>query len=87
MKWIFILVIIVITCAYETKPSEILVFVPSPWKSHIVSFQPLFLELAHRGHNVTIVSKYAVKNPPNNFKQVIVKYETFVESSKLNYSL
>ncbi|VVC33308.1 Hypothetical protein CINCED_3A004360 [Cinara cedri] len=57
------------------KSSNILVFVPSPWKSHLVSFQPLFLELAHRGHNVTVVTKFAVDNPPANYRQVIVEYE------------
>lgn len=59
-----------------------MVFVPSPWKSHIVSFQPLFLELAHRGHNVTVVSKFFVKNPPVNYTQIVPKYELDFESGR-----
>ncbi|XP_026819752.1 UDP-glucuronosyltransferase 2B7-like isoform X2 [Rhopalosiphum maidis] len=75
MKFISILVFIAINCTPEIKSSNILIFVPSPWKSHIVSFEPLFLELAHRGHNVTVVSKFAVKNPPLNYTQIVPKYK------------
>lgn len=75
MKFISILVLVAIHCALEIKSSNILVFVPSPWKSHIVSFEPLFLELAHRGHNVTVVSSFPMKNPPPNYTQIISKYE------------
>lgn len=82
MKFISMLVFISFHCASEIKSSNILVFVPSPWKSHIVSFQPLFLELAHRGHNVTVVSKFVVKNPPPNYIQVVSKYEMNFESGK-----
>lgn len=75
MKFISILVLITFHCAPETKSANILIFLPSPWKSHIVSFEPLFLELAHRGHNVTVVSKFVVKNPPFNYTQIVPKYE------------
>lgn len=80
MKFISILLLIVFYCVLEIKSSNILVFVPSPWKSHIVSFEPLFLELAHRGHNVTVVSKFVVKNPPKNFTQIVPKYELDFEA-------
>nr|ATN96035.1 UDP-glucuronosyl transferase 351A4 [Aphis gossypii] len=75
MKFISILVFVAIHCALEIKSSNILVFVPSPWKSHVVSFEPLFLELAHRGHNVTVVSSFPMKNPPSNYTQIVPKYE------------
>jgi len=80
MKFISILVLISFHFASEIQSSNILVFVPSPWKSHIVSFEPLFLELAHRGHNVTVVSKFFVKNPPVNYTQIVPKYELDFES-------
>ncbi|XP_015368463.1 PREDICTED: 2-hydroxyacylsphingosine 1-beta-galactosyltransferase-like [Diuraphis noxia] len=80
MKFIPVLVLISFYFTPEIKSSNILVFVPSPWKSHIVSFKPLFLELAHRGHNVTVVSKFFVKNPPVNFTQIVPKYELDFES-------
>jgi len=76
-----IIVLILFVCASVIKSSNILVFVPSPWKSHIVSFQPLFLELAHRGHNVTVVSKFPVKDPPLNYTQLILKYDVDLRPS------
>lgn len=85
MKYFWILAPIVLLCTPVIKSSNILVFIPSPWKSHLVSFQPLFLELAHRGHNVTVVSQFAVKNPPLNYTQVILKYEMDLASCKLTY--
>lgn len=75
MKFISILVLVAIHCVSEIQSSNILIFVPSPWKSHIVSFEPLFLELAHRGHNVTVVSSFPMKNPPPNYTQIVSKYE------------
>lgn len=85
MKYLWILASLVLLCTPVIKSSNILVFIPSLWKSHLVSFQPLFLELAHRGHNVTVVSQFTVKNPPLNFTQVVVKYEIDLESCKLTY--
>lgn len=38
--------------------SNILAFMPAPIKSHFSGFQPMFEELALRGHNVTVVSCY-----------------------------
>ncbi|CAI6364338.1 unnamed protein product [Macrosiphum euphorbiae] len=75
MKYITILVILLNFYVHAIKSSNILVFVPSPWKSHITSFQPLFLELANRGHNVTVVSKFIVKNPPPTYTQLVPSYD------------
>lgn len=82
MRCISVLVLIAFNSIHFVIPSNILVFVPSPWKSHIVSFQPLFFELARRGHNVTVVSKFGVTNPPPNYTQVIIDYELDFGSSK-----
>uniref|UniRef100_A0A2H8TSU3 UDP-glucuronosyltransferase 1-3 n=1 Tax=Melanaphis sacchari TaxID=742174 RepID=A0A2H8TSU3_9HEMI len=75
MKFISILLLVAVHYTSETESSNILIFVPSPWKSHIVSFEPLFFELANRGHNVTVVSTFAVKNPPINYTQIVPKYK------------
>lgn len=83
-KCILILALIALLVA-PIKPSNILVFTPSPWKSHLMSFQPLFLELAHRGHNVTVVTKFSIENPPTNYNQLIVKYEMDFTASKLTH--
>jgi len=83
MKYITILVILLNFYVRAIKSSNILVFVPSPWKSHITSFQPLFLELANRGHNVTVVSKFTVKDPPLTYTQLIPSYDFDIDGSKL----
>lgn len=38
--------------------ANILAFMPMPLKSHFGGFQPMFEELARRGHNVTVVSAF-----------------------------
>ncbi|XP_050441002.1 UDP-glycosyltransferase UGT4-like isoform X2 [Adelges cooleyi] len=75
MGYTTLLFLVLFLCTGSIETSNILVFTPSPWKSHIVSFHPLFLELANRGHNVTVVTKYPMKNPPPNYNQVVVTYE------------
>lgn len=86
MKFITTLVIILQLCVNIIRSSNILVFLPSPWKSHVISFQPLFLELAKRGHNVTVISKFAVENPPLNYTQIIPSYDFDTNASKANVS-
>ncbi|VVC33306.1 UDP-glucuronosyl/UDP-glucosyltransferase [Cinara cedri] len=75
MKYIAIFVILLYFYVRAIRSSNILVFIPSPWKSHIISFQPLFSELANRGHNVTVVSKFSIQNPPRNYTQLVPSYE------------
>uniref|UniRef100_A0A2H8TJX5 UDP-glucuronosyltransferase 2C1 n=1 Tax=Melanaphis sacchari TaxID=742174 RepID=A0A2H8TJX5_9HEMI len=53
-----------------TSASNILVFMPMPFKSHIRGFQPLFEELAHRGHNVTVVSSYPQNRQIANYTDI-----------------
>lgn len=83
MKYLPFLAILLCSGVRTIRTSNILVFVPSPWKSHIASFQPLFLELANRGHNLTVVSKFPVKNPPPNYRQVIPSYYFDIDASKM----
>ncbi|XP_022164035.1 UDP-glucuronosyltransferase 2C1-like isoform X1 [Myzus persicae] len=42
--------------------ANILAFMPMPLKSHFGGFQPMFEELARRGHNVTVVSSFPLAN-------------------------
>nr|ATN96017.1 UDP-glucuronosyl transferase 343B2 [Aphis gossypii] len=45
-----------------TLAANILAFMPMPLKSHFSGFQPMFEELARRGHNVTVVSAFPLKD-------------------------
>lgn len=89
MKCISVVIICLHFFIHTIRCSNILAFMPSPWKSHIISFQPLFLELASRGHNVTVVSKFTIENPPPGFVQLVPSYDFDIDESKtynyLNY--
>lgn len=84
MKYINIFSILLYFYVRAIRSSNILVFIPSPWKSHILSFQPLFSELVNRGHNLTVVSKFAVQNPSQNYTQIVPSYEFDIDESKIN---
>jgi len=43
---------------------------PLPIKSHVRGFQPLFQELANRGHNVTVVSSFPLDHPVANYTDI-----------------
>ncbi|VVC33708.1 Hypothetical protein CINCED_3A012882 [Cinara cedri] len=43
---------------------------PMPDKSHFRGFQPLFVELSRRGHNVTVASSYPLESPVANYTDV-----------------
>lgn len=66
--WIFIHVLLGIITV--TRTANILVFAPMPFKSHFSGFQPLFKELAYRGHNITVVSTFPLKKPIVNYTDV-----------------
>lgn len=55
--------------------ANILAFLPTFAKSHYGAFQPLLKELAVRGHNVTVVSHFALKDPPPNYHHIDVSIE------------
>ncbi|XP_022171389.1 UDP-glucuronosyltransferase 2B30-like [Myzus persicae] len=70
-----ILVILTIFGSGVVRPiaavADILAFFPLPIYSHFSGFNPLFLELANRGHRVTVVSPFYPKgNVPNTYRHV-----------------
>ncbi|CAH0383692.1 unnamed protein product [Bemisia tabaci] len=52
---------------------NILVFLPNPIRSHYVQVEPIFLSLAHRGHNVTVVSPFPPKEEISNLRHISLK--------------
>lgn len=48
-------------CVQTIFGANILAFFPLPTYSHFSGFHPLFLELANRGHHVTVVSPFFPK--------------------------
>lgn len=62
--------------------ARVLVLFYHPGPSHFHSYYPLFNELAVRGHSVTVLSYNEVKDPHENYNQLILN-----EMSILNASL
>ncbi|KAF6212157.1 hypothetical protein GE061_012678 [Apolygus lucorum] len=52
--------------------ADILVVLPLPFTSHVLTFKPLFVELANRGHNVTYIGALSLPET-QNFHQTIVR--------------
>lgn len=63
------------------RSANILVFAPLPFKSHFSGFQPLFKELANRGHNLTVVSNFPLKEPMENYTDIPIKVNKSVLKS------
>lgn len=68
-----ILIVGVLMSVNNCSPSNILVFLPTKARSHYGAFEPLLKELAVRGHNVTVLSPFSMKNPPPSYHHVQVE--------------
>ncbi|CAD0205778.1 unnamed protein product [Chrysodeixis includens] len=69
----------VLTCYFfllnTTEAARILAVIPTPSFSHQVVFRPLTLELAKRGHDVTVITTdplFKNEKPPANFTEIDV---------------
>lgn len=71
MKLLFF-VVLLLQYVNHSLSANILAFLPTFARSHFGGFQPLLKELAVRGHNVTVVSHFALKNPPPNYHHIDV---------------
>lgn len=70
--WIYIIVYIIVCPSSPSNGANILVFAPMPMKSHFKGFQPLFRELALKGHNVTVVSSFPLEKPMKNYNEIVI---------------
>lgn len=68
MKLCVLVVICTVICCCSAL--NILVVFPHPGASHFFVFDPLFKELAHRGHNVTVISYLPQKKPVPNLRDI-----------------
>lgn len=60
--------------------SNILAFLPTKARSHYGAFEPLLKELAVRGHNMTVLSPFTLKNPPPTYHHILVEDDELVMS-------
>ncbi|KAJ8722029.1 hypothetical protein PYW08_004431 [Mythimna loreyi] len=68
----FTLVLLFLAVAKYVDSANILYVVPFTSKSHFIMLKPIGLELARRGHNVTVITGNRVPNPPKNYHQYMV---------------
>ncbi|CAH4028511.1 unnamed protein product [Pieris brassicae] len=54
------------------ESANILYVIPFTSKSHYIMLRPIGLELARRGHNVTVITANKEENPPPNYHEVMV---------------
>lgn len=69
-KLVITLTLITIFCVYKVNTLNILGIFPYEGKSHFFVFQPYLLELAKRGHNLTIISYFPQKTAPDNYHDI-----------------
>lgn len=55
-----------------SNSANILGVFPMASYSHHILGRRLMLELAERGHNVTVIDVYSEKDVPDNYKQIII---------------
>lgn len=74
---IFSLVLAFINALQLINGASILVFLPSTSRSHFKPFERVFVELAKRGHNMTIMSKFPPKVEIANYShfQIEANYD------------
>uniref|UniRef100_A0A2S2PCQ0 UDP-glucuronosyltransferase 2C1 n=1 Tax=Schizaphis graminum TaxID=13262 RepID=A0A2S2PCQ0_SCHGA len=83
MKFLFFAVLLLLYVGH-CMSANILAFLPTFARSHYGGFQPLLKELALRGHNVTVLSHFALKNPPPNYHHIDVSIK---ERQDNNFSM
>ncbi|XP_035911906.1 UDP-glucosyltransferase 2-like [Anopheles stephensi] len=64
----------------HAESAKIVCVFPTASKSHVLGAQALLKELAHRGHEVTMVSAFPLKKPPKNYRDVYVPIENAFSS-------
>ncbi|KAJ2950199.1 hypothetical protein O0L34_g11559 [Tuta absoluta] len=63
-------VVTILAISQHAYTTRILGLFPHMGRSHQMVFEPLLQKLANRGHHVTTISFYPLKNPPANYTDV-----------------
>ncbi|XP_013186832.2 UDP-glycosyltransferase UGT5 [Amyelois transitella] len=61
------------------EAANILYVIPFSSKSHYIFLKPIGLELARRGHNVTVITSYKEAKPPKTYHEVMVDNKSIWE--------
>ncbi|VEN55298.1 unnamed protein product [Callosobruchus maculatus] len=71
LKIVYVLLVLSVICGGKTH--NILVVVSHPGISHFKAFENLFVGLATKGHNVTVISHFPRDKPIPNYKDVSIR--------------
>ncbi|XP_039753666.1 UDP-glycosyltransferase UGT5-like [Pararge aegeria] len=66
------LIVFLLVMTNYAESANILYVIPFSAMSHYIFLKSIGLELAHRGHNVTVITTFMEKNPPPNYRQISV---------------
>lgn len=81
----YCLLLLVFCVIASTFSYKILVIVPYPSKSHFITFKRLFVGLAEKGHNVTVLSYYSLDKSIHNYRSIkFGGLEMFYSKEKIN---
>lgn len=85
---LFVIALCAFTLVDTTESLRVLGLFPHPGVSHFHFFHPIMRGLAEAGHDVTVVGHFPDKNPPANYKDLLLsKTETLTNSVDLAVSL
>ncbi|KAM3961541.1 UDP-glucosyltransferase 2-like [Aphomia sociella] len=84
MKHIFItLSLLIFLQNLNVNAFNILAIFPYQGKSHFIVFKKYLQELAHRGHNVTVISYFPEQKPANNYHDITLVENTHTVENSL----
>lgn len=71
--------VLLIFLVNSNDSARILGVFPHPSKSHAILGQPIFVELAKRGHEVVFVSPFPLENPPPGYRDIVLTHKGIFE--------
>lgn len=82
-----IFVLLLLCFVSSSRPANILAIFPHPGKTHVDVFKPLVLQLASRGHSLTVLSFFPEKTPIANYTDISLVGEVpiFMNAIPLEY--
>ena len=81
MKITIYFAFLLIAINHYCESAKILMLFPSPSRSHLIITQAVTVELAKRGHNVTVVSSFPLDYKLVNYNDIYIKpFDNFQDS-------
>lgn len=82
-------IVVAVAClAAATDSADILVVAPIPTRSHYNVFDKLAVQLANRGHRVTVIAPFKQAKPVPNMEEIVLEnlFEMLMGNVNKNFS-